>query len=107
MKHFEAFKRDNILVDIIFQHKGKDNAIGTQELRRAMAYSGYTVSAEYVHSLVNKVVFERRIPICSVAQSGYYWATSKKDIQLAIDELQGKIGGLQERADLLKSFIFE
>lgn len=72
MKHFEAFKRDNVLVDIIFQHKGIDNAIGTQELRRAMAQRGYTVRADYVHSLVNRVVFERRIPICSVAKSGYY-----------------------------------
>jgi hypothetical protein len=42
-----------------------------------------------------------------MVHKGYYWGTSKQDIQGAIDELQYKIQGLQERIDLLKSFIYE
>lgn len=107
MKHIDAFKRDNLLVDIIFQHKGKENAIGTQELASALNERGYKTRHEHIHHLVNRVVYERHLPICAVGHCGYYWATSKQDIQLAIDELQGKIQGLQERIDLLKSFICE
>lgn len=40
MKHIDAFKRDNLLVGIIFQHKGKENAIGTQELASALNEGG-------------------------------------------------------------------
>ena len=103
----ETFKRDNLLVDIIFQHKGKENAIGTKELVLALSERGYKVSAEHIHGIVTKVVFERHLPICSASHIGYWWATSKQDIQVAIDELQDKISGLQERIDLLKSFIYE
>lgn len=107
MKHIDAFKRDNALVDIIFQHKGKENAIGTRELIREMEKIGYAVSYEHVHVFVNRAVYERHIPVCSTAKSGYYWATCKNDILLAIDDLQGKISGLQDRVDFLKSFTIE
>jgi hypothetical protein len=106
-KRFETFKRDNLLVDIIFQHKGLQNAIGTQELVHALNERGYSVKPECMHQIVTKIVFERRLPICSMVHKGYYWGTSKQDIQGAIDELQYKIQGLQERIDLLKSFIYE
>lgn len=107
MKHFDAFKRDNRLVDIIFSHKGKENAIGTQELARALNESGYKTRPDTIHDMVRRVVFERHLPICAVTKQGYYWATSKQDLQSCIDELQSKIYALQERIDILKSFICE
>ena len=103
----ETFNRDNALVDIIYQHKGRENAIGTQELAKALKECGYTVRAEHIHQTVRRVVLERHLPICALTQHGYYWATSKQDLQSCIDELQDKINGLQERIDLLKSFICE
>lgn len=102
-----TFKRENCLVDIIFQHKGKGNAIGTKELALALSERGYKVPPDQVHGIVKKVMLERRLPICSNVTYGYYWATSKQDLQSAINELQDKIQGLQERIDLLKSFMFE
>jgi hypothetical protein len=60
-----------------------------------------------VHHIVGHIVADRHIPICAVTNCGYYWATSKQDIQSAIDDLQDKINGLQERIDFLKSFIYE
>lgn len=101
----ETFKRDNCLVDIIFQHKGKENAIGTKDLQLALAEKGYKVGADYIHGIVAKAVFERHLPICAVTKKGYYWATSEQDLQSCIDELQDKVNTLQEHIDLLKSFI--
>ena len=106
-KHIETFERDNCLVDIIFRHRGKENAIGTQELVQALKESGYIVRAENIHNIVKKVVLERRLPICALTQTGYYWATNKQDLQSCIDELTDKLIALQERIDLLKSFICE
>lgn len=106
-KRIETFKRDNVLVDIIFQHKGKENAIGTQELILAMNERGYKVSKDHLHGVVAKVTTERRLPICSAVHRGYWWATSKQDLQVAINELEDKIQALQERVDLLKSFVIE
>lgn len=103
----ETLKRDNLLVDIIFQHKGKSNAIGTKEIVQLLTEKGYEMRADILHQTIRRVVTERRLPICSVCHHGYYWATSKKDVQNAIDDLQGKIQGLQERIDLLKNFIYE
>lgn len=103
----DTFQRDNWLVDIIFEHKGKENAIGTQELVLCLKRKGYTVQAEHIHGIVKKVVLERHLPICAVTKHGYYWGTSKQDLQSCIDELQGKVNALQERIDLLKSFICE
>ena len=106
-KRIDTLKRDNLLVDIIFQHKGKENAIETKELTLALNERGYSVRGDTLHDIVKKVTLERHLPICSKTHCGYYWATSKQDIQVAIDDLQGKINGLQERIDLLKSFIYE
>ena len=106
-KRIETFQRDNCLVGIIFDHRGKENAIGTQELVRALRENGYSVQADHIHGIVKKVVLERHLPICALTQSGYYLATSQQDLQCCIDELQNKINGLQERIDLLKSFICE
>lgn len=36
MSRLDKLKRDNLLVDIIFQHKGKENAISMKELATAL-----------------------------------------------------------------------
>ena len=106
-KQIQIFERDNALVDIIYNHKGKENAIRTRELTRALNERGYSVRADNIHNIVNNVMRERHLPICSVTHVGYFWAKSRQDIQAGIDELQGRIYGLQERINLLESFIFE
>lgn len=103
----ESFKRDNALVDIIFRHRGKENAIGTIELVSALNEMGYRERAEQIHTTVGRIACERHLPICSVNHCGYYWGSSKQDIQVAIDDLQKKINGIQDRVDFLKSFIVE
>lgn len=106
-KRIETFERDNELVAIIFQHKGIENAIGTKELVIVLNKRGWKVKVDGIHQIVSKVTLERRLPICGVVNTGYYWATSKQDIEACTNELQSKIEALQIRIDLLKSFICE
>lgn len=56
-------------------------------------------------TLIRKVMFERRLPICSANGKGYFWATTKEEIQMTIDDLQGRIEEMQNRIEHLKSFI--
>ena len=105
-RKLQTFERDNLVVDIIFQHKGKENAIPMKELAFILTEKGYKTSVDIVHSIVKRVMFDRHLPICSLTCCGYYWGGSRQDIEDAIDELQSKIDGLQERIDLLKSFIY-
>lgn len=106
-KQLKTFERDNLLVDIIFQHKGKDNAIFMKQLATILTQKGYKTSVHSVNARVSKIVLERHLPICSLGYYGYYWGASKQDFKDAIDELQSKINGHQKRVDLLKSFIYE
>ena len=107
MKRIDALYRDNLLVEIIYQHKGKGNAIGTKDIVRCMSENGYKLPADQVHSVVKKITAERHLPICSVNHVGYWWGTSKQDFIDAIADLQAKIDGLNDRIDLLKSFIYD
>lgn len=84
----------------------EENAIGTQEMVLALKEKGFKERADQIHQIVGKIILERHLPICSANYCGYWWASSKQDIQCAIDSLQRKIDGLQERIDLLKSFIY-
>ena len=107
MDSIYTLKRDNELVNILFEHKGKQNAIETKKIAEVLSNKGYNTKSDTVHCIVRKIIVERHLPICSVSHCGYYWATSREDIQSAIDSLQDKMQGLQERIDLLKSFIIE
>ena len=106
-KQVDTFVRDNALVDIIFNHKGKNNAIGTDELVKELERKGFKINKELVHGIVKRVTMERHLPICSIVRTGYYWATNKEDIMFAIDHFKSKIEGLQKRIDLLNSFIID
>lgn len=103
----ETFERDNLIVSIIFQHKGKENAIPMKELATILNENGYIGLEKSIHSIVKNIIFERYLPICSLVGYGYWWGGSKQDIQDAINGLQDKIDGLQKRIDLLNSFIAE
>lgn len=107
IKKIKTFERDNLLVDIIYQHKGKDNAISMKELANILTQKGYKTSAHYINAIVSTVIFERHLPICSLGFYGYYWGATKQDFKDAIAGLQNKIDGLQKRIDLLKNFIYE
>lgn len=105
MTQYETFKRDNLLVDFLFEHKGIQNIVSAKAICEFLNERGYHASLGSIHQIIRRVMFERRLPICSVNSKGYYWATSKEEIQMSIDDLQGRIEEMQNRIEHLKSFI--
>lgn len=101
----ETFERDNLLVDIIFHHKGKENIISAKEIVAILTENGYETRRSSIHQVIRKVMFERRLPICSANSKGYFWATSKEEIQMTIDDLQSRIAEMTNRIEHLQSFI--
>ena len=68
----EVFKRDNALFDIIFEHKGIENAISTQEIVGELKNKGFSENAATIHTIIKGLIEKRRMPICSVNKVGYY-----------------------------------
>lgn len=77
-KKIETFERDNLIVSIIFQRQGKENAISIRDLATALNEKGYTVRENAVHYIVKNIIFERHLPICSLIGYGYWWGEQGK-----------------------------
>lgn len=107
MRDIEMLKRDNLVVDLIFKHKGRENSIPAKEIQKALMENGFKVNIINIGSLVNHIKFERHLPICFVNSKGYFWATKKEEIMLTIKDLEGRVNKMLEHADFLKSFIIE
>lgn len=105
MTQIQVLNRDNLLVDFIFQHKGKDNIVSAKEICEFLNERGYHAKPDAINVTIRKVMFERRLPICSANSKGYFWATTKEEIQATIDDLQGRIEEMQRRIEHLQSFI--
>lgn len=103
----EVLKRDNALFDIIFEHKGSENAISRKELVSELNKKGFSADVSNIHITIGQLMEKRRLPICSIFNGGYYYPKNRSDIQRAIDELIKKRDGLQEHIDFLKEFIIE
>ena len=107
MKRTETVKRDNLLVEYLLEHKGRENAVSRYDIANYLEEKGYTKNAETVHGLIERIIKQRHLPICSVNGKGYYWAKTKADILGCIEEMQGRITALQEHIEHLKNFIME
>lgn len=103
----QALKRDNLLVDFLFEHKGIQNIVSAKAICEFLNERGYHASLGSIHQVIRKVMFERHLPICSVNSKGYFWATSKEEIQMSIDDLQGRVAEMTNRIELLQSFIIK
>lgn len=107
MKQAETVKRDNLLVEYLLDHKGRENAVSRYDIAEYLTANGYEQKASTVHLLVATILKKRHLPICSVNGKGYYWAKTKADILLCVDELQSRITAMQEHIEHLKNFIME
>lgn len=106
----EKFKIDNAVVDFLFEHKGKENAVTGKDIL-AVIRSVSTTDCLYeggASAFVRKLMLERRLPICHNRgrNGGYYWAKTKEEILESISDLQGTISSIQETIEHLQSFIF-
>ena len=107
MKRTETVKRDNLLVEYLLEHKGRENAVSRYNIAEFLTDNGYEQKASTVHIIISSILKERHLPICSINGKGYYWAKTKADILASIEELQSRITAMQEHIEHLKNFIME
>jgi hypothetical protein len=106
-KSIDIIKRDNLIVELLLDHKGKENALSRYTLAKCLTDNGYATKPQTVHSVVSRVIKERHLPICSLNGKGYYWAKTKADILSCIEHLQSRVDSLTEHINHLKNFIME
>jgi hypothetical protein len=104
---YEAFKRNGILLEFIKEHKGKENIVTSEQIADFLNAKGYKTDRQYVHYLVNAVMYERHAPICYFNAKGYYWASNRAEIENTIADLERRKAALQEHINHLKNFIIE
>ena len=104
-KAIDTFKRDNILMEFMRQHKGEENIVSSREIPDYMQQNGYSVKRHFVCSILRKIMYERNAPICHTNANGYYWAKTKQEIEKAIADLESRRNSMQEHIDHLKGFI--
>lgn len=107
MKRYDAYKRDNMLVDLLRKHRGAGNIISGAEITEYLNAHGYPSDKASINMLIRRVMYERHLPICSLNAKGYFWASNKAEIQVTINDLQGRIEEMQNRISILKSFIID
>jgi hypothetical protein len=107
MKRTETVKRDNLLVEHLLDHKGRENAVSRHDIAEYLTANNYPQKAQTVHGIIERLIRERHLPICSINGKGYFWAKTKADILASIDELQSRITAMQEHIEHLKNFIME
>jgi hypothetical protein len=100
-------RRDNILADYLFNHKGAENAVPKHEIAEYLAAQGYPTKDYSVGNLVRRIAEQRHLPICAINGKGYFWAASKADVQATIADLESRMAALAEHRDRLKAFVLE
>ncbi len=103
----DTIKSDNILVDLLAEHKGKEKVISSRAIAEHLTACGYPIKAACVSVKIGRVMFERHLPICHLNSHGYYWASCKAELRESIADLESRIVAMQEHIEHLKSFIFD
>lgn len=104
-KSCDTFKRDTLLFNWLREHKGEQNRVTSHEIQEFLSDNGYSIKRNNVGSLVNKIMIERHAPICFSNVKGYYWATSREELNRTIADLESRRNSLQEHIDHLKGFM--
>jgi hypothetical protein len=106
-KELDIYKRDNLLVELLFKSKGSQNILSRRDIARYLTENGFKTNELTVNTLVKKVRLERHLPICHLNSKGYFWASTSKEIKDSIVDLENRIAAMNENIEFLKSFIFE
>ena len=107
MNKKQIYMRDNFLRNLLYKHKGIDNAISTQDIIKELEVYGRPIKERSLPQLIQKLRYKRGVPICYKRGKGYFWAISKNDIDITINDLQNQIYGLQTTINFMNSFILE
>ena len=103
----DAIKSDNLLVDFLVAHRGKENVVSSSEIAEYLTNCGFPINAVSAGVKVKRVMVERHLPICHFNTHGYYWASNKAELRESILDLENRIEAMQERIKHLKGFIID
>lgn len=53
----QSLKRDNLLVDFLFQHKGKDNIVSAKEICDYLNENGYTAHQININIPIRRLMY--------------------------------------------------
>ena len=104
---YDAFKRDNLLLEFIRQHRGEANLVSSREVRSFLNEHGYQMARYSIGNVITRVMYERNAPICYSSSKGYYWAASRTEIEKTIADMKARQESLQEHIDHLRGFIVD
>ncbi len=100
-----TFERDNLVVNILIEHRGKEDPITQKELQSVLESHGYKIAHWSIGQVVNRIAYQRKLPICYVNGKGYYWASRRSEIEDTIADLRSRMNALQEHIDHLSKFL--
>ena len=104
-KIYDVFKRDTLLFNWLREHKGEANKVTSHDVQKFLEENGYSIKRNNVGTLINKIMYERNAPICYSNSTGYYWATTREELEKTIADLESRRNSLQEHIDHLKGFM--
>lgn len=108
MTRDQVTKRDNLFVkELRENHRGRENSITSEQASKFLGEHGFPIKKSHIGTMINNLAGERCLSICYTNGKGYFWATSKCEIQDTVADLQSRINALQEHIDHLNSFIIE
>lgn len=101
-----TFKRDNAVINILLNHKGRDNFISAKDLAKELNKLGFDTNADALREAIRRLRYERHTPICFANAKGYYLPSCKSDIEAVISDLTQRAEEMTRYAEFLKGFIF-
>ena len=104
MRSKQTFERDNLIVQILKNHVGKDNAIKSKEISEILFKNGYELKHTGLRNYIEKIRKERRLPIWHNDKLGFYWFSTQQEVKEAILKVNSIIDTLQKTVELLKFF---
>ena len=107
MKPLDRYKRDNIIVEIIRNHTGLENAITGEELSKILSNKGFEIEKTTLRNHIERIRRERCLPIWYKKNCGYFCIGKSEEAKEAISMLRGTVSTLQDTIKLLQRFIVE
>ena len=105
MNGTKAQKRDDLLVEFIMQHRGRNNCVSSKTICEFLGDRGYKTPPTSLYPMIHRLMYERNLPICYVSMKGYYLAVNEDDITTVIADLQTRMGGFQRHIEFLEKHI--
>lgn len=99
-------KRDNLIVDFLKSHRGKQSAVTMQDIADFLKDNGISLQVRTIDPIVKQISFDRCLPILHCAK-GYYWASTQEEIRENINHFKNRIALMQTHITHLNNFVIK